>query len=233
MVKDWLKKLQEKKDLLHKFKNRRKHFFINKPLQLRYMAFTSIPLLIISMVLIIGLYHGVWASVFEAFSNDRLRYELLSASQMKDYEHLRPGKRDHVGFSLSFFKQAEKLNRYQREAFKEILDETNRKIAPKLFLLILFLAWGSIYVSHKIAGPLYRFSKILEDLEKGNLQARINLRKYDEGKILARQFNNALIHLDTTFSRLKHIIKENESDPERMTARLKEELSKIKTSSEV
>src|SRR5574337_629496 len=39
----------------------------------------------------------------------------------------------------------------------------NMKV-PRFFLLICLIAWGSIYLSHKIAGPLYRFQVSLEDL---------------------------------------------------------------------
>lgn len=213
-------------------KNRRKQIIINRPFQLRFMAYISLPLLLITLLTLIGLYLGIWGSVLEVFSDHQLRNDLVTASRLTQYEEARqrPGLRDLE--SLSFFNETEKLSLHQREAFRNILDEVHRKIFPKFLLILLFIAWGSIFISHKIAGPLYRYQKILEELEKGNVGIRVNLRKSDEGKILAARFNQTLSALDSMFQRLKAILKEHESDPERMAGRLKEELSKIKTSAD-
>ena len=99
------------------------------------------------------------------------------------------------------------------------------------FLLAL-IAWGSIYISHKIAGPLYRFELTLKQITQGYLNTRIRLRKYDEAQFLADRFNESIEVLDFTFGKLKNIIHENEANPERMKARLTEELAKIKTSAD-
>ncbi len=50
-------------------------------------------------------------------------------------------------------------------------------ILQLLFLFITFLL--SMFVSHKIAGPLYRLRKSLEEVAKGNLDQRISFRKTD------------------------------------------------------
>jgi len=211
-------------------KERRKHFFINKPLQLRYMAYTTLTLLTISIIALVSLYIGIWGSVLDSFSDEKIRNDLLIASRLTEYEQARlPSKSDPLS-TLSFFKQAEKLSQRQREIFKDILNETNRKLIVKLFLLFFFIAWGSIYLSHKIAGPLYRFHLSLEDVEKGDLTTRVHLRKFDEAQFLADQFNRTMESLDVTFARLKNVVNENESNPKRMVARLKEEFSKIQTS---
>lgn len=213
-------------------KERRKHFFINKPLQLRYMVYIALPFLIVSIVSILSLYIGIWGGVLDAFSDEKIRNDLLIASRLTEYEQARLPAAEEPVSALSFFKQSERLSQRQREVFKEILDETNRKLFLKLFFLVIFIAWGSIYISHKIAGPLYRFHATLQEIEKGNLRTRISLRKFDEAQPLAMAFNHVLENLDYLFARLKNIIREHESNAERMTARLKEELSKIRTSAD-
>lgn len=213
-------------------KERRKHFFIDKPLQIRYMTYLVFPLLIVSVISMISVYLGIWGGVLDAFSDERIRNDLLIASRLTEYEQARSLTEPPSMSALSFFKQTERLSQRQREVFKDILDETNRKLIAKFIFLLFFIAWGSIYFSHKIAGPLYRFHATLEAMEKGDVSLRIRLRKADEAQLLAKRFNLTLENLDQSFSRLKNIIRENESDPPRMTALLKEEIAKIKTSAD-
>jgi methyl-accepting chemotaxis protein len=47
----------------------------------------------------------------------------------------------------------------------------------------------SLVVSHRIAGPLYRFEKSAEDVAKGNLMVRVFLRKDDELGGFRESFN--------------------------------------------
>ncbi len=212
--------------------NRRKHFLINKPLQLRYMAYITFTLSSVAVILMASLYFGIWSGILDAFSNDQIRNDLLIATRLTEYEVARVTPETPPPLALSFFKQTEKLSNRQREIFKSILDETNRKMVPKFILVIFLIGWGSIFLSHKIAGPLYRFHIGLKELDLGNMKARITLRKGDEAQFIADRFNQTAENLDFTFARIKNILAENESNTERMVMRLKEELSKIKTSAD-
>jgi methyl-accepting chemotaxis protein len=210
-------------------KERRSHFLINKSLQLRFMIYIIAMLVSVSAVVIVSFYFGIWGSVLDAFSNSKVRDELLIASRLSEYEHARLTGKEKAPSSLSFFKQADRLSLRQQEVFKNILDDTNRKLLPKFAFLLVLIAWGSIYLSHKVAGPLYRFQISLEELEKGNMSVRIHLRESDEARFLGSQFNQTAENLDMTFSRIKNIIG-NSDNPERLKARLQDELAKIKTS---
>lgn len=212
--------------------NRRKHFFINKPMQTRFMIYVTLPMLIITSLIIGALYIGIWGSMLNAFSNEKLRNDLLTASRLTEYEQARAVKTTEDSSILSLFKQTEKLSLRQKEVFKQILDEANQEIIPKFLLLLFFIAWGTIYISHRIVGPLYRFSMTLDEMASGNFRARIHLRNHDEGRSVEKHFNTTLEILDKKFAKLKSIIRENEKNPEDMTAQLKDELSKIKTSAD-
>lgn len=54
--------------------------------------------------------------------------------------------------------------------------------------LLLFIA--GIFLSHKMAGPLYAFKRELQKLQKGDLTAHLELRKRDEFKELKVPFNH-------------------------------------------
>ena len=47
----------------------------------------------------------------------------------------------------------------------------------------------TLFVSHKIAGPLFRFEKELKEIEKGNLTKSIKLRKKDQTTDMADSLN--------------------------------------------
>lgn len=196
------------------------------------MAYIALTLVVVSCIIMISLYFGIWGGVLDAFTDERVRNDLLTASRLSEYEQARAPRSEQALSTLSFFKQTEKLSNRQREIFRDILNKTNRSLSLKFSLLLAFIAWGSIYLSHKTAGPLYRFDATLTAIEKGDVRPRINLRAFDEAHFLAKHFNRTLESLDQLFSRLKIIIRENESNPERMTSRLKEELAKIKTSAD-
>lgn len=215
-------------------KERRRHFFINKPLQLRYMFTIALILLAISFASLASIYFGVWGGVLDAFSNTKIQNDLLTASRLQGYEEVRTAQvPSQDSFStLSLFRQAERMSQRQQEVFKEILDQTNRNLIGKLLLLFVLIAWGTIFLSHKIAGPLYRFETLLHQIAEGELAIRCQLRKFDEAKSVAQAFNKALESLDLKISRLKKIIRENEKNPNLLVPSLKEELSKFKTSAD-
>jgi len=50
----------------------------------------------------------------------------------------------------------------------------------------------TLFVSHKIAGPLYRFKKTMKDLEEGNFSEDFRIRHLDQLQDLAESFNNMI-----------------------------------------
>jgi len=51
------------------------------------------------------------------------------------------------------------------------------------------LVIGSMFLTHRIAGPLYRFEKVLDNMAGGRLDDIIYLRQKDEGQELAEKIN--------------------------------------------
>jgi methyl-accepting chemotaxis protein len=74
------------------------------------------------------------------------------------------------------------------------------------FLLTVGIAIviASIFLTHRFAGPIYRFEKSVEEMIKGNFNFIIRLRKKDEGKELANLMNE----LNSTISRIINEIKD-------------------------
>ena len=58
--------------------------------------------------------------------------------------------------------------------------------------IILLTTIISILASHKIAGPIYRLEKKLENFADGDLTSKVYFRQYDPLKNIANTFNNTL-----------------------------------------
>lgn len=53
----------------------------------------------------------------------------------------------------------------------------------------LLVVLGAMFLTHRFAGPLFRFERTLEQMTDGNFDFEIKLRRRDEAKELAAAFN--------------------------------------------
>jgi methyl-accepting chemotaxis protein len=108
---------------------------------------------------------------------------------------------------------------------KLVVIKNTKEIILPLFLrvsiIILILAFiiagvRFILLSHKIAGPMFRFKKILEERGKGDLTLNVKFRKRDELKEVADLFTSAVKSLN---KKLKIIKNNSQSISERWKIR--------------
>lgn len=61
-----------------------------------------------------------------------------------------------------------------------------------IYLLVgaIITGFTAIFLTHRIAGPLFRFEKALENMKRGDFSDTIVLREHDEGKDLAKKIND-------------------------------------------
>lgn len=73
-----------------------------------------------------------------------------------------------------------------------VLKKMNFIIAVAL-PIVLFIIWKvALELSHRIAGPLYRIEKELDDRINGKAQGEIKLRPKDEFKLLVEKINKII-----------------------------------------
>ena len=70
----------------------------------------------------------------------------------------------------------------QAEAARMLLT-LHKSIWPALGAVILIMSSVSIFITHKIAGPVYRFKQTLAEISGGNLDVSIKLRDKDDLRI--------------------------------------------------
>lgn len=61
----------------------------------------------------------------------------------------------------------------------------------------------SMFFTHRLAGPLFRFEKSVEEMVKGNFDFEIHLRKKDEGKELAETMNRLIDMISSSVKEMR------------------------------
>jgi methyl-accepting chemotaxis protein len=102
-------------------------------------------------------------------------------------------------------------------------------------VLIAGVWYGSLKASHKIAGPIFVFSREVTKLGKGDFTAQINLRRKDMFQDTAAEMNDSFDALRSTVVTLKEIgqqLNETQSqdgDIQELVNKLNTELSRLTT----
>ena len=78
---------------------------------------------------------------------------------------------------------------YPQGRLISIINMVNIRMMISLLLIAPVVAMIGIYLSHKIAGPIYRIESFLGEMAKGNFASRITLRKGDEFVPVADKIN--------------------------------------------
>lgn len=106
--------------------------------------------------------------------------------------------------------------------------------AVMIILIGLATIAVTLFTSHRIAGPLYRIEKDVDDVAAGNLKKTFNLRTTDEMKSIAASLDAMVRSLRSNVVAVKNIAAElaslpaNDQVKEKMK-KLKEELEKFST----
>ncbi len=182
-------------------KYRRWHYLVKKRFQLKYTLLILSTLLLVMLVSGIGLYIGMWASIVENFSEFKVSQNLETAKRIADYEGVRYKKGDYRLEKI--FREAELLSGEQRKALKKALRAVNRSLLPKIAFLAFLIFIAGIFVSHKIAGPMYRCEQSAEAIKDGDLRVHFRVRKSDAMKKTASSLEDMAESLRLDIKKIK------------------------------
>ncbi len=84
----------------------------------------------------------------------------------------------------------------------------------------LMVIIASIFITHRIAGPLYRLEKSLDEMIKGNISINTTLRQKDEGQELARKMNQFNEVLSLRLKELNEAVRELDAVIQRLVTAL-------------
>ncbi|MBN2453143.1 MAG: methyl-accepting chemotaxis protein [Candidatus Omnitrophica bacterium] len=179
----------------------RRNYFIKKRFQLKYTAIIVSVLLIVMVATGMGVYFGMWGSIIENFSVFRMSQNLENAQRIAAYEDARYKKGDYRLDKI--FREAELLSAQQKGSLRGALKAVNRSLLPKLIILAALIFIAGIFISHKIAGPMYRIERSAEAIRDGDLSVSFRVRKGDEMKETAIMLENMVDSLQADFARIK------------------------------
>ena len=178
-----------------KKKYKRRKYFIHPSSQLRYIAFSIIPALV--MTLYCGYYMNMTGDAILRLGNDRIFSNLsaikktlprLEEAATKDTEDdIRILKDILVSFEDSV------LLDYQLSHGK--WNQAKVIVFIGLFCFLLGTAILALLCSHRIAGPIYRIRMCINMLTEGKDIPPVRLRKHDEFKELAESLDKLRVNL--------------------------------------
>ncbi|MFA4842836.1 MAG: methyl-accepting chemotaxis protein [Candidatus Omnitrophota bacterium] len=123
----------------------------------------------------------------------------------------------------------EKLaNVYPQGRLVSIMRVIDLTLILRLLLLTPLVALLSIFISHKIAGPLYRVERFIKGVARGDLSSKLRLRKGDELQELAEAINDMTDDIKNRVKKLKGISNMAGLELERLRRILGKELPDIK-----
>ncbi|MDP2929312.1 MAG: methyl-accepting chemotaxis protein [Candidatus Omnitrophota bacterium] len=201
--------------------HRRTNYLVKKNFQIKYTAVITTTILAVMLVSGIWIYVGMWSSIIENFSKFKVSENLETAKRIAGYEEARYGKGD---FRLEkIFREAELLSAQEQDTLHNALKSVNRALLPKMAILVVIIFISGIFISHRIAGPMYHFEKSARAIRDGDLSVSFNIRKTDEMK-------DASLSLDEMVEALRADMKEMKVLAEkRDMTKISEILSKYKT----
>jgi len=196
----------------------RRRYLIKRGFQFRVAIFITLILILVSAGVTLSLYFGIIGSIIPEFSDESMVAKIETARRIKDYEIARYGlpKTENI----DIFKEAQLLSAHEKEVVLEVLSKVNYQLWPRLFIFLILIGLLSLFLSHRIAGPIYRFQEILQEAEKGNLSQAVHLRKTDEFKELSKDFNLFLKNLSSQFNEIKSLANTLQADVFNMQSRV-------------
>jgi methyl-accepting chemotaxis protein len=188
--------------------HRRTNYLVKKSFQLKYTIAIAVTMLAVMLITGVGIYVGMWSSIIENFSKFKVSENLETAKRIAGYEEARYGKGD---FRLEkIFREAELLSAQERDTLHGALGSVNRALLPKMLILVAIIFIGGIFVSHRIAGPMYRFEKSAEAVRDGDLRVNFNVRKTDEMKDVAVDLEKMVESLHDDIAKIKKMNRDPE-----------------------
>jgi len=206
-------------------KYKRKNYLIKSGFQLKYTL--SIVALLVAVMIATGagMYLGMWGSIITNFNKFKVSEELETAKRISDYEGARYQKGDYRLEKI--FREAELLSQEQRKALKGALAAVNKNLLPKALALAVVIFIAGIFISHRIAGPLYRIERSAEAIRKGDLTVNFHVRKDDDIKDTAHILDNMVDTLQADVMRIKAASLELEEKVNSITSCLSEQDAKL------
>jgi nitrate/nitrite-specific signal transduction histidine kinase len=187
----------------------RKHFFIDRKLQGRYMMTLLIPMLIMLVFFLIVLYSASQSIVGTTTRIIKEEVENKIAVQLQDQQN--PSVESYqslVNNIKSYIRNFSSDAKYRRAVLQSLM----WIFGIGILIIVVQIALLTIFFSHKLAGPVFRFEKMCHTMIDGNYTDKIYLRRGDEMQNLAGLINEVIRVTDERLAALRNAKTEEEKN---------------------
>ena len=167
----------------------RTHFFIDRKFQGRYMLTFLIPMLILLAFMLFTLYFASQTIISTTVRIIKQDIENKVALELQDQSNPSAERYEAVVSGISDYLRTFSSN---KEFKKNLLNSLLWVFGIGVLLVIIQIVLLTIYFSHKVAGPVYRFEKVCHNMIEGNYKDQIHLRRGDEMQNLATLLNEVI-----------------------------------------
>lgn len=193
----------------------RTHFFIDRNFQGRYMLTLLIPMIILLVFMLLTLYFASQAIIGTTVRI--IKQDIESKIVLELQDQLEPSP-ERYGVLINEIKDYIRTFSSNKEFRKNLLNSLLWVFGAGMLLVIVQIVLLTIFFSHKVAGPVYRFEKVCHNMIEGDYTDQIKLRKGDEMQNLASLLNMVL---KVTRERMLALKTEDESEREKLLSTLK------------
>ena len=156
-----------------------RNYLLDSHFQLKYAGLLVIVAIVISGVMGAVLYETTGAVVAEsaALVEESKKVSEVSRMNIKD---LASDSRDLLS---EFNREADAHDKAIAEEQASLIRRQQRMIRSLvggLALMVVLIGMLGIYITHKVAGPVYKMTRLLKQVGDGNLQVDARLRRGDE-----------------------------------------------------
>jgi nitrogen fixation/metabolism regulation signal transduction histidine kinase len=167
----------------------RKQFFIDRKMQGRYMLTFLIPMLVLLCFFLVVLYAASQSIV--STTTRMLKEEVDNQIAVQFQDNLNP--------PVESYQVLVKNIQNSVRDFSNDIKYRKAVLATLLFIfgigiliIVVQITLLTIFFSHKLAGPVFRFEKVCHNLIEGNYTEKIYLRRGDEMQNLAGLLNEVI-----------------------------------------
>jgi nitrate/nitrite-specific signal transduction histidine kinase len=166
----------------------RTHFFIDRNIQGRYMVTFLVPMLIMLVFMLLTLYLASQAMM--STSSRIMKDEINNTISARFQDQPDPTLEQYKDVVAQIEK---KVGDFSDNAnIKQEFTVTLLWVfGAGILLVVLQIVMMTVFFSHKLAGPVYRFEKLCKNVINGNYKDVIHLRKGDQMQSLALLLNEA------------------------------------------
>lgn len=111
----------------------------------------------------------------------------------------------------------------ERAENAQLLLFLHARVLPVLIPLTLLFLLHSVRITHRVAGPIYRFREVMKEVADGDLSTRVILRERDYLEEEVGQLNEMLERLNSRVRRLQEIGTRLTDQAEQMNVHLERE----------